>query len=142
MQIENPYLLFLGDARDQLAAKTAAGIVDWRPGWCLGQLRLPGCGADLGIDDMTVAEAKAAGVRTMVIGVVNPGGTLPDHWVDVIVQLWRRVSMSRAACTPASPNSIGCAKRPMPISVSFSMSAIQTRHSALGTALSARENGC
>ena len=86
MQIENPYLLFLGDARDQLAAKTAAGIVDWRPGWCLGQLRLPGCGADLGIDDMTVAEAKAAGVRTMVIGVVNPGGTLPDQWVDVIVQ--------------------------------------------------------
>ena len=34
------YLLFLGDAGDQLAAKTAQGIAHWRPEWCLGQLRL------------------------------------------------------------------------------------------------------
>ena len=39
-EIEQPYLLFLGDAYDQLAAKTARGIVDWRRDWCLGQLRL------------------------------------------------------------------------------------------------------
>ena len=43
MSIEQPYLLFLGDAADQLAAKTAQGIAHWRPEWCLGQLRLPGC---------------------------------------------------------------------------------------------------
>ena len=30
MSIEHPYLLFLGDAADQLAAKTAGGIADWR----------------------------------------------------------------------------------------------------------------
>ena len=30
MQIKTPYLLFLGDVADQLAAKTAHGIVDWR----------------------------------------------------------------------------------------------------------------
>ena len=29
--IKTPYLLFLGDAPDQLAAKVAIGIKDWRP---------------------------------------------------------------------------------------------------------------
>jgi len=84
--ITAPYLMFLGDVPDALAAKTAYGIVDWRPEWCLGQLRLPGCKADLRIPDMTIAEAAAKGARTMVVGVVNAGGVLPDHWVDVIVQ--------------------------------------------------------
>jgi len=85
MQIDPPYLMFLGDVRDQLAAKTAHGIVDWRPEWCLGQLRLPGCGADLHIADMTIAEAMAKGARTMVVGVANAGGVLPAHWSHSIV---------------------------------------------------------
>lgn len=84
--ITAPYLMFLGDVPDALAAKTAYGIVDWRPEWCLGQLRLPGCKADLRIPDMTIADAAAKGAKTMVVGVVNAGGVLPDHWVDVIVQ--------------------------------------------------------
>lgn len=85
MQINHPYLLFLGDVHDQLAAKTAQGIVDWRRDWCLGQLRLPGCGADVGVPDMSIDDAAAAGVRTMVVGVANPGGVLPPHWVETIV---------------------------------------------------------
>lgn len=85
LQITKPYLLFLGDAPDQLAAKTAAGVVDWRRDWCVGQMRLPGCQADVGLPDMTVEEAAAAGAKTLVIGVVNAGGTLPAHWVDEIV---------------------------------------------------------
>src|SRR5438270_5537888 len=44
--LRTPYLLFIGDAPDQLAAKTADGIAFWRPEICLGQLRLPGCKAD------------------------------------------------------------------------------------------------
>lgn len=86
MEIVRPYLLFLGDVPDSLAAKTALGIVDWRPEWCLGQLRLPGCKADARIPDMSIAEAKAAGVRTMIVGAVNAGGVLPDHWVATIVE--------------------------------------------------------
>ncbi|MDP5359458.1 MAG: DUF1611 domain-containing protein, partial [Paracoccaceae bacterium] len=35
--IQTPYLLFLGDAPDQLAAKVAQGIKDWRPENALGQ---------------------------------------------------------------------------------------------------------
>jgi hypothetical protein len=45
--IETPYLLFLGDAPDPLAAKVAQGIKDWRPEFALGQLRMEGCRADM-----------------------------------------------------------------------------------------------
>ena len=83
--IETPYLLFLGDAPDMLAAKVAIGIRDWRPENALGQLRLPGCGADLGLPDMTLAEAKAAGVKTVVIGVANRGGIISQDWKKVLV---------------------------------------------------------
>jgi uncharacterized NAD-dependent epimerase/dehydratase family protein len=87
--IAPPYLLFIGDVPDDLAAKTAAGIVDWRPEWCLAQLRLPGCRADLGIAEMTVAQAAAAGARTMIVGAANAGGVLPGHWVATIVEALR-----------------------------------------------------
>ncbi|MER9230011.1 DUF1611 domain-containing protein [Mesorhizobium sp. M0664] len=84
--ITPPYLLFLGDAPDHLAAKTAQGIVDWRREWCLGQLRLPGCRADLGIADLSISDAAGSGARTFIIGVANAGGVLPDHWTGVIVR--------------------------------------------------------
>ncbi|GBU19408.1 MULTISPECIES: N-acetyltransferase DgcN [Methylobacterium] len=85
MQIATPYLMFLGDVPDTLAAKTAYGIVDWRPEWCVGQLRMPGCAADLGIPDLTLPQAVERGCRTLVVGVVNAGGVLPDHWIAEIV---------------------------------------------------------
>ena len=84
MTIEHPYLMFLGDAVDQLAAKTAAGVAYWRPEWCLGQFRLPGCQADLGLPDMTLDEAKAAGIKTLVIGVANRGGIISENWIAVL----------------------------------------------------------
>ena len=73
MQIRHPYLLFLGDVQDQLAAKTAQGIIDWRRDWCRGQLRMPGCKADVGIPVMTIQEAVKAGARTLIVGVANAG---------------------------------------------------------------------
>jgi uncharacterized NAD-dependent epimerase/dehydratase family protein len=86
MQIRQPYLLFLGDVQDQLAAKTAQGIVDWRRDWCLGQLRMAGCKADVRIPDMTVSEAAAGGARTLIIGVANAGGVLPEQWTAPIIE--------------------------------------------------------
>jgi uncharacterized NAD-dependent epimerase/dehydratase family protein len=86
MSIEHPYLLFLGDAADQLAAKTAQGIAHWRPDWCLGQLRLPGCNADLGLADLSLEQAIEAGARTLVIGVANRGGVISEAWVAVLEQ--------------------------------------------------------
>ncbi|TDK42389.1 N-acetyltransferase DgcN [Antarcticimicrobium luteum] len=83
--IETPYLLFLGDAPDQLAAKVAQGIKDWRPENAVGQFRMDGCKADLGLTDMTLEEAKAAGAKTLVIGVANRGGLISQDWKKVLV---------------------------------------------------------
>lgn len=84
MRINSPYLLFLGDAADALAAKVAQGIVDWRPDNCVGQLRLENCNADCGLQDMTLAQAADAGAKTLVIGVANRGGIIADHWIEVL----------------------------------------------------------
>lgn len=84
MTIKDPYLLFLGDAADQLAAKTAQGVAHWRPEKCVGQLRLNGCKADLGLTDMTLEEAAAAGAKTLVIGVANRGGVISEAWIEVL----------------------------------------------------------
>jgi uncharacterized NAD-dependent epimerase/dehydratase family protein len=84
--IQTPYLLFLGDAPDQLAAKVAQGIKDWRPQNAVGQYRMPGCGADVGMADMTLQEARAAGAKTLVIGVANRGGVISAAWKEVLLQ--------------------------------------------------------
>ena len=82
LAIAHPYLLFLGDAPDQLAAKTADGVACWRRTVCLGQLRLPGCKADLGLPDMSVEEAAAPGSKTLIVGIANRGGVLAPSWQE------------------------------------------------------------
>jgi uncharacterized NAD-dependent epimerase/dehydratase family protein len=82
--LETPYLLFLGDAPDPLAAKVAQGIRDWRPEYCVGQFRMQGCNADMKLPDMTIEEAVAAGARTLVVGVANRGGMISPSWIAVL----------------------------------------------------------
>ena len=82
--IEAPYLLFLGDAADPLAAKVAQGIRDWRPDYAKAQFRLPGCNADMGLPDMSMEEAVAAGIKTVVIGVANRGGHISEAWITAL----------------------------------------------------------
>lgn len=84
--ISKPYLLFLGDAPDQLAAKVARGVRDWRPDDCIGQFRMEGCKADIGLSDVTIEEAVAKGARTLVVGVANRGGVIAGSWVEVFAQ--------------------------------------------------------
>ena len=82
--IPTPYLLFLGDAPDMLAAKVAVGIREWRPDQAVGQMTLPGAKADLGLAEMTLEEGRAAGARTLVIGVANRGGVIAESWKAVL----------------------------------------------------------
>lgn len=84
--IRNPYLLFLGDAPDQLAAKVAQGIADWRPENVIGQFRMEGCKADVGVRDMDLKEAYDAGARTLVVGVANRGGVISEAWLEVLAE--------------------------------------------------------
>ncbi|MGI9303314.1 MAG: N-acetyltransferase DgcN [Gammaproteobacteria bacterium] len=82
---KTPYLLFLGDAADTLAAKVALGIRQWRPRDCVGQLRLAGCNADAGLPDLSITEARKASAQTLVVGVANRGGVIADNWVEVLI---------------------------------------------------------
>ncbi|SEN32225.1 Uncharacterized conserved protein, NAD-dependent epimerase/dehydratase family [Loktanella fryxellensis] len=84
--IRTPYLLFLGDAPDMLAAKVAIGIRDWRSDHAVGQISLPGCQADLKLSEMTLAEGRAAGAQTLVIGVANRGGVIGPHWKACLLE--------------------------------------------------------
>jgi uncharacterized NAD-dependent epimerase/dehydratase family protein len=86
VQLNAPYLILIGGMDDPTFAKTGFGIVQWRPELVAGQLRFSGCTLDLGVPDMTVAEAVEAGVRSLIIGVAPVGGVVPDYWWDTIVE--------------------------------------------------------
>lgn len=80
--MKKPYLLYIGDAPDRLAIKMATGVLDWRPDWCLAQWRRPDAPVALDLPEMDAEVAVTAGAGTMVVGVVNAGGLLPETWVD------------------------------------------------------------
>lgn len=85
MDFPYPCLMFLADV-DRVSAKTALGVAYWRPDACVAQLRLEGCEVDLGLPDMTPGAAKAAGARSLLIGVANAGGYIPPHWEAVLIE--------------------------------------------------------
>src|SRR3546814_5446455 len=82
MNVPQPYLLFLAD---ETQAKTAEGVRYWRPEACVGQLRYAGSTLDLRLPEMTLAEAAAAGVQTLLIGAAPVGGVLPERWIGDLV---------------------------------------------------------
>ena len=86
LEITPPFLLFVGDEENPLNAKTAMGVAQWRASDCLGQYRLPGSGVDLGLPEMSPAAAAAAGAKTMLWGVANVGGRLPDDWIESLFE--------------------------------------------------------
>ena len=84
IDLEAPYLIFLGKETDLAYAKTGAGLAHWRPELCKGQLRLAGCTVDLGLPDMTLQQAADAGVRSLVVGTASVGGHISDAWIDTL----------------------------------------------------------
>ncbi len=85
IEISTPYLVFLGAVGNPLDAKTGLGLVDWRRELCIGQLRLPGCRVDLGLAEMTPEKARAAGARSLVIGVASFGGRIEPAWQPTLL---------------------------------------------------------
>lgn len=85
--IAKPYLLFVADIDTALDAKTAFGLKDWAPQDCLAQyrLRVPPK-IDLGLPDMTPAQAVGAGAKTLVVGIAPVGGRIPESWVETFAQ--------------------------------------------------------
>jgi len=84
--LPQPYLLFLGDIAEPAYAKTAFGLRDWAGERCVGEFACEGATVSTGLPSMTPAQARAAGARSMVIGVANPGGRIPPAWLPHLLQ--------------------------------------------------------
>jgi len=84
--LQAPYLVFIGDVDSHLYAKTAAGIIEWRKDLVAGQIRFEGNPLDLGVPNLTIEEAVAAGVKSIIIGVAPVGGKIGEDWIKVLVQ--------------------------------------------------------
>lgn len=84
--LPGPYLLFLGDVREAGYAKTAYGLRDWAPERCVGEYACEGATVTTGLRYLSPADAVAAGARSVVIGVANIGGQIPDSWVASLLQ--------------------------------------------------------
>ena len=80
--IEAPFLLYLGSSTDPVGIKTSRGLAEFRPADCVGEFRHDDCPLTLGLPRMTIAEGAAAGARTLVLGIANPGGTMDRQLVD------------------------------------------------------------
>jgi len=86
IKLKPPYLIFVGDVTELTYVKTGAGLAQWRPDLCAGQLSLVSPGIDLGLPAMTVEQAIAANVGSLIIGTATVGGVIPDGWLDTLVQ--------------------------------------------------------
>lgn len=84
--LPQPYLLFLGDIVEPAYAKTAFGLRDWAGDRCIGEFACQGVGISTGLPFMTPAQARAAGARSLVIGIANPGGRIPAAWLPSLLQ--------------------------------------------------------
>jgi len=84
INLNAPYLIFIGDVADDTYAKTGFGLVQWRPELVAGQLRLPNCDVDMEVPDLTIQDAVVMGVKSLIIGVAPIGGNIPDMWWHVI----------------------------------------------------------
>ena len=86
LNLPQPYLLFLGDTTAAGYAKTAFGLADWAADRCVGELAIGGCTVTTGLPRLSPADARAAGARSLVIGVANVGGMIGDSWVAALVE--------------------------------------------------------
>ena len=84
--LPKPYLLFLGDITEKSFAKTALGLVDWAPELCIGELVVEGATVTAGLERMSAEAAVSAGAKSVVIGVANQGGIIPESWRGALAE--------------------------------------------------------
>ncbi|MEZ5498277.1 MAG: DUF1611 domain-containing protein [Steroidobacteraceae bacterium] len=116
--LRKPYLILVGDETDTTYAKTGLGIVQWRGADVAGQLRLSPAAVDLGVADLTIAEAARKRVGSLVVGVAPVGGKVPEAWwhsmreaaaagLDVVAGLHTRLNDSPELVATARKSGVG-----------------------------------
>jgi uncharacterized NAD-dependent epimerase/dehydratase family protein len=85
IEIQAPYLLFLGDVTDSTDAKTALGLRQWAPERCFGEWSLPGATVSTGLPKLSPSQAALKGARSLVIGVAPVGGAIAAAWIPELL---------------------------------------------------------
>ena len=85
IELRSPYLIFVGDQQNPGYAKTGFGLVDWRKELVVGQLRFSDAAIDLGVPDIELRDAEAAGAQSLIVGVAPVGGSMPGDWWQVLI---------------------------------------------------------
>ncbi len=85
-KLPQPYLLFLGDVIEPGYAKTAFGLRDWARERCVGEFALPDARVSTGLPVLHPVAAAERGARSLVIGVANLGGIIPENWLPALLE--------------------------------------------------------
>ncbi len=86
--IPAPFLLYLGGTADPLSIKTSRGVAEFRREDCVGEYRRDESPLTLGLQRLTMAQAAAAGAKTMILGIAGAGGRMgPDLIEDAAAAL-------------------------------------------------------
>lgn len=80
--IPSPFLLYLGRVADPLAVKTSRGMAIFRREDCIGEFRHDDSPLTLGLPRLGMAEAAAAGARTLILGIAGAGGRIGADLID------------------------------------------------------------
>lgn len=86
VNLKKPYLVFVGDVDSATYVKTAAGLVQWCKDDIAGQLRFVGNTLNLGVPDLSIEQAVASGVKSIIVGVAPVGGTIGSEWIEVLIK--------------------------------------------------------
>jgi uncharacterized NAD-dependent epimerase/dehydratase family protein len=86
LDLPQPYLLFLGDTTSAPHAKTGFGLRDWARERCIGEYAMPAATVTTGLPRLTPALAYARGARSLVIGIAQVGGAIPDAWLPALIE--------------------------------------------------------
>jgi len=80
--IPAPYLVYLGHNRDPLSVKTSRGVAEFRREDCLGEFRHDDCPLTLDLPRLNMADAAAAGARTLILGIAGAGGKVGADLIE------------------------------------------------------------
>lgn len=85
LELPYPYLVFLGDTREPLFAKTAFGLADWARERCIGEWSCGDTRVTTGLPRVSPRQAREKGARSLVIGVANYGGIIQENWMPTLL---------------------------------------------------------
>lgn len=86
LDIPAPYLVYLGDVSDPACCKTGFGIAEWASDRVVGQFRSNEDTVSVGLSDMSIEEAVAAGAHSLIIGIADVGGYLSESWYADLIE--------------------------------------------------------